>query len=158
MCLCIKMSRWYYRKLIERRIIMCCENNRNSSSCCLAKTLEAILLLQQKGESCELINDCTRPFLGPSVTSPFPNTRPITLYSCNDNILWTMPYTLNGTTATSSVFRIECLDECCATFRVLAPSTDDATFPYVTTNDFFTINLNCVGALRCLDDTFVSGI
>ena len=133
-------------------------NNQNSSTCCLAKTLEAILLLQQKGEACDILNDCTRPFLGPNTTSICLNTRPITIYSCCNNTLWTMPFTLNGTTSTSTVFRIENLDDCCATFRVLAPNTDDTTFPYIATNDFFTINLNCVGALKCLNDTFVAGI
>ena len=29
------------------------------------------------------------------------------------------------------------------------------TEPYVATNQFFTINLNCVGALECLADTYV---
>ena len=59
-------------------------------------------------------------------------------------------------TTTSNVFRLEKLDGCCATCRVLAPNTDEAaTYPYVATNSFFTINLNCVCILRCLDDTFV---
>ena len=61
----------------------------------------------------------------------------------------------------SSVFRIEKIDGCCATFRVLAPNpdTEEATaFPYVATNSFFTMNLNCVCCLRCLQDTAVECI
>lgn len=61
----------------------------------------------------------------------------------------------------SNVFRIEKLDGCCATFRVLAPNTDTTevtTIPYVATNSFFTMDLNCVCALRCLQDTFVECI
>ena len=55
----------------------------------------------------------------------------------------------------------EKIDGCCATFRVLAPNTDEteaATIPYVATNSFFTMNLECVCVLRCLNDTFVECI
>ena len=65
---------------------------------------------------------------------------------------------LDATGPRSSVFRVEKVDGCCATFRVLAPNTDTtevATYPFEATNSFFTMNLNCVCALRCLQDTFV---
>lgn len=61
----------------------------------------------------------------------------------------------------SSVFRVEKIDGCCATFRVLAANPDAAeaaTIPYVATNSFFTMNLNCVCTLRCLPDTYVECI
>ena len=64
-------------------------------------------------------------------------------------------------TTTSSVFRVEKIDENCATFRVLALNddpTESATIPYIATNSFFTVNLNCVCVLRCLNDTFVECI
>lgn len=137
-----------------------CGCNGNCS-CSFIKTLETILMLQQRGEDCEINNGCSKPFLGPTQSGICLNTRPITLYSCCDNTLWSMPYTLNGTTGTSSVFRIENLDDNCATFRVLAPNPDTneaGLFPYVSTNDFFTINLNCIGIINCLEDTFVSGV
>ncbi len=70
-----------------------------------------------------------------------------------------MPYTLNGATNTSSVFRIESLDDECATFRVLAPNPDQTSaLPYVSTEDFFTIKLSCIGAIKCLGDTIVNGV
>lgn len=136
-----------------------CGGNRECS-CSFIKTLELILMLQQQGEDCDIPNGCTKPFLGPTPSGICLNTRPITLYTCCNNTLWTMPFTLNGTTLESTVFRIENLDDNCATFRVLAPNPDttEALFPYVATADFFTINLDCVGALRCLEDTFVSGV
>ena len=87
---------------------MCCGNE--NCSCSFIKTLELILVLQQKGEDCEIDNGCSKPFLGPTPNGICLNTRPITLYSCCDNTLWTMPYTLNGTDGTSSVFRIENLN------------------------------------------------
>ena len=61
----------------------------------------------------------------------------------------------------SSVFRVEKVDGECATFRVLAANTDpntSATMPYVATNSFFTMNLDCVCALKCLNDTTVEGV
>ena len=94
---------------------MCGNTSKNTS--CLAEILEVILCLQQnKNESC-VDNSCSRPFLGPTANIVCFNTRPITIYSCCNNTLWTMPYTLNGATNTSSVFRIESLDDECATFR-----------------------------------------
>jgi hypothetical protein len=90
------------------------------------------------------------------------------LYTCCGNgTPWSMPITkenvnCNATGATcSSVFRIEKLDDCCATFRVLAPNTNPETaalYPYEATNSFFTMNLNCVCCLRCLNDTYVECI
>ena len=136
---------------------MCGNTSKNTS--CLAEILEVILCLQQnKNESC-VDNSCSRPFLGPTANIVCFNTRPITIYSCCNNTLWTMPYTLNGATNTSSVFRIESLDDECATFRVLQENTDQTSaYPYEATNSFFTMNLNCLCAIRCLNDTYVECI
>lgn len=135
-----------------------CDNNKNQNTC-LAEILETILMLQQRGEECNEDNSCTRPFLGPSNNIICLNTRLISFYSCCNNTLWTIPYTLNGVTGTSSVFRIESLDDECATFRVLAPNPDTtSSFPYIATEDFFTVKLNCIGILRCLGDTSIAGV
>lgn len=130
-------------------------------SCSFIKTLELILMLQQQGEDCEVQNGCSKPFLGPTQSGICLNTRPISLYSCCNNTLWTMPFTLNGIQGESSVFRIENLDDNCATCRVLAPNPNTnevGLLPYVATEDFFTINLDCIGVLTCLNDTFISGV
>ena len=60
----------------------------------------------------------------------------------------------------SNVFRVEKVDGCCATFRVLAPNPDttETNIPYVATNSFFTMNLGCCCVIRCLNDTFVECI
>lgn len=137
-----------------------CGKNKNSSCSCIRDVLKTILCLQNKrGEGCD--NDtCTRPFLGPTPNIICFNTRPISLYSCCDNNLWSFPYTLNGASGTSSVFRIESLDDCCATIRVLAPNPDtsNALQRYVATTSFATINLNCVGAITCHDDISIDCI
>lgn len=141
----------------------------NQESGCIAEILKVICVLQQNancGDAC--LDTCDRGFLGCSATSLNCNTRPIMLYTCCGNgTPWTMPTTKENVTCgdvgvvCSSVFRIEKLDENCATFRVLAANPDTAeaaTIPYVATNSFFTMNLNCVCALRCLNDTYVECI
>ena len=134
----------------------------NDNDCCIVNILRVINVLQDKAEKVDDIpNTCDRPFLGfSSNTNTFVfNTRPVTLYNSNNELL-TFPFTLvsNGETieGESSVFRVEKVNDCCATLRVLAPNPDTTSvFPYVATDSFFTISCNCVCALRCLDDTFV---
>ena len=130
----------------------------NNNECCIADILEVINVLQCQVEKIDDIpNTCDRPFLG-SISSNGSfvfNTRPITLYNSN-NTLITMPYTLNGNNGTSSVFRVEKVNGCCATCRVLAPNPDtESVFDYVATDNFFTINCKCTCALACLPDTFI---
>ena len=132
---------------------MCRENDCS----CLNDTLELIIALQNKNNpSCD-DETCARPFLGPTPNIICFNTRPITLYNCCTGALWEFPYTLNDTTGTSTIFRAESLDDCCLTCRLLAPS-DDPNVDYVATNSFFTINLKCVGALKCLADTYLTNV
>ena len=137
-----------------------CNNENNRCDNCISDVLKVILLLQQSVCQDSCLETCDKGFLGQSCSAFF-NTRPVVLYTCatgNDPLV--MPISKNpAETATSNVFRLEKLDDCCATFRVLAPNTEpESTFPYVTTNSFFTINLNCVCVLRCLDDTYVECI
>ena len=140
---------------------MCNQNNdsTNTNNCqCLNEILQVILQLQRGGEqNNEQPGGCDKPFLGPCPSVVCFNTRPINFYSCSNATLWTLPYTLNGTTGTSSVFRVENLDGCCCTCRILAPNPDttQTASPYVATESYCTFNLNCVGALKCLADTFV---
>lgn len=130
-----------------------CENNNCDS---IRELLCTIVKIQKRGECIDSgIASCDRPFLGITPGSLY-NTRPLTLYTCPTNTLWTMPYTLNGTTGTSNVFRVETVEDCCATLRILAPGEEEGTF--VSTDSFFTINLNCVGAIQCLADTLVTNL
>ncbi len=144
-------------------------NNENNCSSCIAEILTVITVLQQNAncsDSC--LDTCDRGFLGCSTTSLNCNTRPVVLYTCSGNgTPWSMPTVKEdincsavGATC-SNVFRIEKLDDCCATFRVLANNPDESeatTIPYVATNSFFTMDLKCVCALRCLQDTYVECI
>lgn len=141
-------------------------NNENNDCKCISEILAAICILQQNANCTEACLDtCDRGFLGCGTTTINCNTRPIMLYTCSGNgTPWSMPTTKTDSTCgsagmtCSSVFRIEKIDGCCATFRVLAqnPEASEATtIPYVATNSFFTMNLNCVCTLRCLQDTYV---
>jgi len=104
-------------------------------------------------------NSCDRPYLGCNTSSCFYNTRPVTFYNRNNELI-TLNYTLNDETGTSSVFRVEKTDGCCCTCRVLAPNPDVSALdnPYVATNSFYTLNCNCICVLQCLPDTFVDCI
>ena len=134
-----------------------CNNNNDCS--CFSRIIEKIIGLQQQGDACDDFNGCDRPFLDSVNNILCLNTRPITFYGCGGS-QFLFPYTLNGEDGESGVFRVETLDECCCKCRVLAPNPDTTatTFPYVATNDFFTINLKCLCAIKCLGDVHVTGL
>ena len=129
-----------------------CNEERNNECGCIQDILRKILLLQRQEFDNESYSGCDKPFLGPVCTPICYNTRPIMLFNCCTGTPWSFPYTLNGVVGDSNVFRIEALDECCCTCRVL--SLNDAG-QYVATSDFFTLDLNCVGAIKCLADTSI---
>ena len=135
--------------------------NRECQETSISKILNFILELQKCVENTNLdsVSGCDKPCLGPSINNGLIfNTRPITLYSCCTGSLWNMPYTLNGTTNESTVFKIAKVENNCATFEILAPNPDTTNplLPYISTNNFFTINLDCVLAIRCLNDTYTN--
>ena len=129
-----------------------CDEERNNECGCIKEILKKILLLQKQEFDNESYAGCDKPFLGPVCNQICYNTRPILLFNCCSGNAWSFPYTLNGEESQSSVFRIEALDECCCTCRILA-TNDDTQF--IATNDFFTLDLSCVGAIKCLPDTSV---
>lgn len=136
-------------------------SNQECNETSISRILNFILELQRKANNVDLDSTagCDKPCLGPSISNGLIfNTRPINLYSCCSGALWTMPWTLNGTTGTSSVFKITKLDCNCATFEILAPNPDTTNplLPYISTNNFFTIDLDCVLAIHCLADTYTS--
>ena len=126
---------------------------------CLTSILETILCLQNsKDDSCEVLG-CDKPYLGPTPSLVCYNTRPINLYNCTTGCRWSFPYTLDSVNGTSSIFRLENLEGNCCTCRVLALNPDTSSSePYVLTSTFFTINLDCVSAIKCLPDVLVSGV
>lgn len=133
----------------------------NNENCCFAKILKVIDLLQRNAEKIDDIDKtCTKPFLGGCPNMACFNTRPVTFYTCQ-NTLFTINYQVeeNGTIATrsSSTFRVEKVDGCCVTLLILEdnPVTTDPNRPFVSTGQYVTINLKCVGVLKCLPDVVV---
>ncbi|MBE6161227.1 MAG: hypothetical protein E7158_03305 [Firmicutes bacterium] len=140
-----------------------CNNNNNSNSSCIAEILNVILVLQQNA-CCESgLDSCDRPTLGGGPNCLVCNTRPIMIFTCCSNgTPLAMPATkdLSATPTdiveSSRVFRVEKLDGNCCTCRVLIDNQDlNCSNPYIATNSFFTIDLNCVCAIKCLTDTYV---
>jgi hypothetical protein len=118
----------------------------------ITEIIRRILLLQRQ----DLENDnisCDRPFLGPLNILTY-NTRPIQLYNKYTASPWEFTYTLNNETQTTNIFRVESLEQDCVTLRLL--SYDQTTSEYSNTNQFVTLDLTTVGAIRCLPDTFIT--
>ncbi len=132
-----------------------CSEERNECNSCISEILKKIILLQRQDYDLDCFAGCDKPFLGPTPTSICYNTRPIQLYTCCNGTPWTFSYTLSDgtTTGTTDIFRVEALDDCCCTCRLLY--TDPTTNQLANTGDFVTIDLGCCGAVRCLDDTFI---
>ena len=138
-----------------------CNHNGQEGVRSIAEILGVINILQQNASKSESgLDTCDRGFLGCGTSSLNCNTRPVMLYLCN-GIPLCMPTTKDNVEmqSMSNVFRVEKIEEGSCTFRVLAESHEHGCeYPYVATNSFFTINLNCVCVLRCLSDTHVDCI
>ena len=125
---------------------------------CIYEILKTILVLQREANVTDCCLDtCDKKCLGCTPSVCFFNTRPITLYTCGCcNTAPQIPVSrIPNETTPSNVFRIEKLDDNCATFRVLIPTVEDDIVTYTSTNSFFTINLDCICVLKCLADTFI---
>lgn len=119
---------------------MCGEEKNTERNCnCIGDILCKIIHLQRNSFKSCVQEGCEKPFLGPDLPDCY-NTRPISFYNCNTGNIWE----INN----STVFRLESLDGCCCTCRVL----NNVDGRYVATNQFFTINLNCVSAIKCHQD------
>lgn len=155
---------------IYERVKYMCNNERSGKGNCIKEILKVINVLQENACPNNCTDSCDRPILGGGTNCVVFNTRPIQLFTCCGNgIPFSMPVSkdfievcstttgLNPSDDCSSVFRVEKLEGNCATFRVLVPNPDTNTCmtPWVATNSFFTMDLDCVCAVRCLSDSFV---
>lgn len=118
------------------------ENNENG-------LLNIIYLINglQKNAITDTNSGCTKPVLGTNNNTIY-NTRPISMYLCNNS-----PLTITYETGESSVFRIENINGNCVTVRLLATNENNE---YVSTNEFATISMNCIAAIRCYSDISLS--
>lgn len=112
------------------------ENERNH----LLDTLVLINNLQKAvTNNIDINNSCTRPILG-TPNNLIYNTRPISFYLCSGEEL---------TVDEATTFRVENINNSCVTVRLLDV---DETGTITSTNEFATININCIAAIRCLSD------
>lgn len=133
---------------------------KSNENCCFSKMLKVIDILQRNagGDNCG-DESCTRPFLGGNPNIVCFNTRPVTFYTCTGG-LFSATYTVNEETRTSSVFRVESINGCCVKCRILElnPDTSDITRTYIATNQFITINLDCICVVSCLADIIIDNL
>lgn len=130
---------------------MNCENN--CCNTCIHDLLKRIYLLQKQNCDGKVVSGCDKPFLGPIPTDTCYNTRPVRLYNCG-TLPWSFTYTLNNVESTTDILRVENVEEGCCTCRLLY--LDETTNEYIATTNFVTISLDCIGAVRCLADTYVN--
>ncbi len=124
------------------------ENNKCNH---LLDILRLINNLQRRVPSYLENNTCSRPILGQN-SSLIYNTRPVTFFLCNNEQL-TISYTTDGTENTANIFRVESVSDSSVTVRLLSLQEDGT---YVNTDEFATINIDCICAIRCLNDTNIS--
>ena len=126
-------------------------NNEN----CLTNILKVINVLQNNAEKTDCSNNsCARPFLGILPDTICFNTRLVTFYRC-DNSLVTLPYTLDGVTSETTIFRVENVTDNSVTVLLIQDNGDGT---YTNTNTFATINLGCICAIRCILDTTIANV
>ena len=141
-------------------------NNNRESGNAISQILSVILVLQENACPDNCLDTCDRPMLGGGTNCLVCNTRPVMLYTCGGNgTPFSMPTTKDAQTncsgeaiseTCSPVFRVEKIEGNCCTFRVLAQNPDTTSLnPYVTTNSFFTMDCDCLCAIRCLSDCYV---
>ncbi len=131
----------------------------NKETCCLGKLLKVIDILQKNASNNDCFDSsCTRPYLGVTPNIVCFNTRPVTFYTCNGTS-FSANYTINGVTNQSNVFRIEDVNNCCVKCRILRPNdTGEEDRLYLKTNEYVTINLNCICAVSCLNDIIIDNL
>ena len=149
---------------------MCNNNERSGRGNCIIEVLKVIDVLQKNACPDHCSDSCDRPVLGGGINCIVCNTRPIQLFTCCGNgVPFSMPVCkdfveacsttegVNPSDNCSSVFRVEKLEGNCATFRVLVPNNDPncCNLPWLATNSFFTMDVDCLCAVRCLNDSFV---
>ena len=137
-----------------------CNDRRDNGNTgnCIHDILQKICLLQKQEFRKDNFTGCEKPFLGPTPTRDCYNTRPVQLFNCMTGALWCIDIENNeeGTSGDSirrtGIFRVESLDRNCCTLRLLEKCGEHE---YRDTGEFCTINIGCMGAIRCLPDTHI---
>jgi len=113
---------------------------------CIHNLLKFICLLQDNSiHACSSLDECQKPYLGPTTINPYYNTRVVSFYK-KDGTLFT--------SNTSSYFRIMNMNENCATFLILEKQNNT----FSSTGEYITIHLRCIGAVCCIQDICLTSL
>lgn len=125
-----------------------------TTNICIANTLKLINILQNNSQNLHSYDfSCTRPFLGPTISACCYNTRVITIYSKDGSII-SFDYIENNETFNSSFFRIQNIDDKCCSLLLLKFSDGI----YTSTGQTVVINLDCICAIKCVEDVVVNNV
>ena len=114
---------------------------------CIRNLLKYILVLQNNScESSCYSDNCSKAFLGPSISFGQYNTRVITLYTKNSQ-LFESPFYINGIVQSSSYFRLQEVDDDCCTLLILYNNGQ-----YSSTGQTIKVKLSCIAAIKCIED------
>ncbi len=128
-----------------------------SSKNCIANLLKLICLLQSNStDSRSLDTGCAKPYLGSNYGSICYNTRVIQLYKCNGSSMETSYALANNTVLSTNFYRVMSVDDDCCTLLLL--NYDSLSDTYNSTRQYITIDLKCIGAVRCIRDVTVNCI
>ncbi len=114
---------------------------------CLLNLLKLIVLLQNNSINNNETFGCDKNYLGPSFNYVCYNTRVLTLYNKQGNLI-----TTNYGTDSSSYYRVNRIMDNCVELLILRRENDT----YYSTNQFITINMNCICAIKCISDVYVN--
>lgn len=122
------------------------------SNRCIKNLLRLILVLQNNSTdiSC-MMDDCTKPFLGPSISKDCYNTRVITLYTKDGSLLESIFHDCNELKR-SPYFRIQEIDDECCTLLIL----DNIDGKFISTRQTTVVRLSCICAVKCIDDVSIN--
>lgn len=126
-----------------------------ASNRCIKNLLKLICLLQNNSNNkCKLDDGCTRPFLGPSNNFYCYNTRVITLYTRNGSLFTTSYLDSDNNQVSSSLFRVAKVEDDMAVLLILTEDNNE----YLSTNNYITVNLSCICAIKCIADVVVQNL
>ncbi len=126
-----------------------------SSNNCIGNLLKLICLLQDNStDSCCLDSGCTKPFLCNNTGCICYNTIVIQLYRCNGSIMESAYVDENNTNLSSNLYRVMSVNNNCCNLLIL--NYDSSNDNYSSTRQYITVNLDCIGAVRCIRDVTVN--
>jgi len=125
-----------------------------SSNNCIANLLKFICLLQENSTSTSrLENGCAKPYLGLDENSNCYNTRVIQLYKRNGKRFSTS-FTGKNKIQSSNSYRVVSVNDNCCTLLILNYTRNT----YNSTHQYITVDLKCIGAIRCIRDVTVNNL